>query len=115
MRNKVSQIQWMLIRMNKNYQANMREVSAFELKSCKIFEENLVAFTSNPKKLYWDVPTIVGASVFELAKFHMYRFHYKRLTTNFDCQLLFSDTNSLLNESKSKDLSHETSEKKEIF
>ena len=81
----------------------MREISAFELKSYKIFEENLVAFTSNPKKIYWDVPTVVGASVFELAKFHMFRFYYEKLTTNFDCQLLFSDTNSLLYETKSKD------------
>ena len=33
-----------------------------------------VHFESN--KIYWDVPTIVGASVLELAKFHKYKFHY---------------------------------------
>ena len=31
----------------------------------------MAAFTSNPTKIYWDVPTIVGASVRELAKFHI--------------------------------------------
>ena len=66
----------MLVRIVRDYHAALREISAFEFKSYKIFGENLAAFTSNPTKIYWDVPTIVGASVLELAKFHMYKFHY---------------------------------------
>ena len=42
------------------------------------------------------VPTIVGASVLELAKFHMYKFNYDIMKPNFECQLLYSDTDSLL-------------------
>ena len=62
----------------------------------------MAAFTSNPTKIYWDVPTIVGASVLELAKFQMYKFHYDIMTPNFECRLLCSDTDSLLTKSKVK-------------
>ena len=82
----------MLVRIVRDYHAALREISAFEFKSYKIFGENLAAFTSNPTKIYWDVPTIVGASVLELAKFHMYKFHYDIMKPNFECQLLYSDT-----------------------
>ena len=57
----------MLVRIVRDYHAALREISAFEFKSYKVFGENLAAFTSNPTKIYWDVPTIVGASVLELA------------------------------------------------
>ena len=110
----MSQGQWMLIRIIRNYQATMREIIAFELKSYKIFEENLLAFTSNPKKVYWDVPTVVGASVFE-SKFHMYRFHHGILKTNFEYQLLCSDTNSLLYETKKKRLIQRNFRKRNIL
>ena len=34
----------------------------------------------------------------EIAKFEMYRFHYEFMKPNFDCRLLYSDTDSLLYE-----------------
>ena len=61
------------------------------------------------------VPTIVGASVLELAKFHMYKFHYDIMKPNFECQLLYSDTDSLLYQVKSEDLYREISEKRNIL
>ena len=105
----------MLVRIVRDYHAALREISAFEFKSYKIFGENLAAFTSNPTKIYWDVPTIVGASVLELAKFHMYKFHYDIMKPNFECQLLYSDTDSLLYQVKSEDLYREISEKRNIL
>ena len=74
----------------------------------------MAAFTSNPTKIYWDVPTIVGASVLELAKFQMYKFHYDIMTPNFECRLLCSDTDSLLYQVKSEDLYREISEKRKF-
>ena len=76
----------MLVCIVRDYQAGLREISAFEFKSYKNFGENLAAFTSNSTKIYcpktgW--PTTVGASVLELAKFHMYKFHYEIMKTNF--------------------------------
>ena len=94
----------MLVWIVIGYHAALREISAFEFKSYKIFGENLATFTSNPTKIYWDVPTFVGAKVLELAKFHMYKFHNDIMKPNFECQLLYSDTDSLLYQVKSEDL-----------
>ena len=101
----------MLVRILRDYHAALQEISAFEFKSYKIFGENLTAFILNPTKVYWDVPTIVRASVLELAKFHMYKFHYDIMKPNFECQLLYSDTDSLLYQVKSEDLYREFSKK----
>ena len=46
-------------------------------KSIKIFDENLVAVTSRRGRILRDTPTIVGACILDLAKYHMFQFHYK--------------------------------------
>ena len=46
-------------------------------KSVKIFDENLIAVTLRKGEIVWDTPTIVGACILDLAKYHMYQFHYK--------------------------------------
>ena len=46
-------------------------------KSFKIFDENLVAVTCCKGRILWDTPTIVGACILDLAKYHMFQFHYK--------------------------------------
>ena len=47
------------------------------LKSINIFDENLVAITSRRGQIYWDTPTLLGACILELAKFHLYEFPYE--------------------------------------
>ena len=66
------------------------------MQSFKIFDNNLAAVTLEQTKIYWKKPTIVGASVLELSKFHMFSFHYKVRKNAFDCQLIYLDTASLL-------------------
>ena len=46
-------------------------------KAIKIFDENLVAVTFRRGRILWDTPTIVGACILDLAKYHMFHFHYK--------------------------------------
>ena len=74
----------MFVRIVRDYQDTIRKKCAFEFKSYKFFGENWAAFTSNPTKTYWDDPTIVRASVLELAMFGMYKFHHVRVKTKFD-------------------------------
>ena len=50
-----SKRKWMLVRIVRDNQAALREISAFEFKFYKIFGENLAAFVLNPTKIYWDV------------------------------------------------------------
>ena len=50
----------------------------------------------------WKKPTIVGATILDLAKYHMYDLHYIVMKKNFFCRLLYSDTDSVLYEIKER-------------
>ena len=82
-------------------------VSKLEFKRIKIFWGNMAAMCSKPKIINWKTPTIVGASVFDLAKIYMYRLHYYVLRADFSCRLLYSDLDSLLYKVESEDLYYE--------
>ena len=41
-----------------------------------IFGDNLAALSSRARKIYWNTPTIIGATILDLAKYQMYSFHY---------------------------------------
>ena len=56
----------------------------------------MAAMKTAKKRIYWNKPTIVGACVRDLAKLHMFQFHYTVMKPNFDCKVLYSDTDSLL-------------------
>ena len=66
-----------------NAEETVQQISAFDFKTFKIFGDDLAALTSAPRVSNWNVPTIVGACVLEIAKFEMYRFHYEIL--DVDC------------------------------
>ena len=68
----------------------------FEFAKFKVFGENTSALSSRPRKIDCDTPTIVGATIFYLAKYHMYQFNYGIKRSSFDCRLLYSVTDSLL-------------------
>ena len=67
----------MKIKILRDAEETMRNISKFEFETYKIFGEDMAALTIAPKKVRWDVPTIVGACILELAKFEMYKFHYQ--------------------------------------
>ena len=51
----------------------------------------------------WNQPTIVGATMFDHAKKHMYDFLYIVMEKNFEYRFLLSDADSLLYEIKGRD------------
>ena len=67
----------MKIKILRDAEETMRIISKFEFETYKMFAEDMAALTIAPKKVRWDVPTIVGACILELAKFEMYKFHYQ--------------------------------------
>ena len=62
----------------------------------------------------WDKPTILGATILDLAKFYMFQFHYNIIKKIFHATFLYSDTDSFLYKIRSKDLYIEIEKKHEL-
>ena len=108
----------MKIKILRDAEETMRNISKFEFETYKFFGEDMVALTLAPTKIRWDVPTIVGACILELAKFEMYKFYYEVMKPNFNCHLLYSDTDSLMYEirtEKNSNFYEKLYEKREIL
>ena len=80
----------------RNAQSVLQRTQNFQFKSFKIFGESMAAMRTAKKRIYWNKPTIVGACVLDLAKLHMFKFHYTVMKPNFDRKVLYPDTASLL-------------------
>ena len=93
----------------------LQNVSSFTFKAFRIFGGNLAAIAYDPKRIYWDKPTIVGATILELAKLQMYRFLYNIMKPHFDCRLLYLVTDSLLFIIRSDDFYKELAAKPNIL
>ena len=65
------------VKLLRSREAVLTNTDKHLCKSIKIFDENLVAITSRRSQILWDTPTIVGACILDLAKYHMFQFHYK--------------------------------------
>jgi len=83
----------------------------------KIFDEDLVAVHMIKEKLKLNKPIYVGFAVLELSKWLMYDFHYGFIKPKYgsDAQLLFTDTDSLCYEIKTKDFYQDMYDNKEWF
>ena len=96
---------------SRDAESKLSTISKFEFERYFIFGENLAALSTRPKNIYWNTPTIVGASILDLAKYQMYHFRFKVIRPNFECRLLYSDTDSLLYSVKCADFYQELSKK----
>ena len=72
---------------------------------CTIFNENLIAVHMKKTKLYINKPVYLGMGILDLSKSFMYDFHYNYMKTKYgdNAKLLFTDTDSLAYEIKTKD------------
>ena len=72
---------------------------------CAIFDENLIAIHMKKTKVYFKKPVYLGMSILDLNKSLMYDFHYSYIKTKYgnNAKLLFTDTDSLAYEIKTKD------------
>ena len=72
---------------------------------CTIFDENHIAVHMKKKKLYFNKPVYLGMSILDLSKSLMCDFHYNYIKTKYGdkAKLLFTDTDSLAYEIKTKD------------
>ena len=70
----------------------------------KIFDKNHAAIHEIKPVLTLNKPIYVGFTDLKLSKELMYDFHYRFIKKHFDAELLFTDTDSLTYELKSKDI-----------
>ena len=81
----------------------------------KIFGKNYAAIHEIKPVLTLNKPIYVGFTVLELSKWLMYDFHQNFVKNNFDAELLFTDTDSLTYEIKSKNVYEEFYKWKDLF
>ena len=86
------------VKMVRDEQEALKWTSRPELKTFQILADDLATVSLNQTEILWDKPTIVGACILDLSKKFMYEFHYKTMKQNFDCKLLYSDTDSFVYE-----------------
>ena len=73
----------------------LNHIDKFNMKSLKIFDKNMAVVTTRKTKTNWVKPTIIGASILDLSKAFMFRFHYENMKQWFKCEFVYSDTDSL--------------------
>ena len=67
-------------------------------KSYQIIHDGLVSVSFAPSKIVWSKPTPVGASILDLSKLSLYKFHYDEMKPRFGDKrkVGYKDTDSLL-------------------
>ena len=72
---------------------------------CTIFDRNLIAVHMKKTEVYFNKPVYVGQAILDLSKTLMFNFHYTYIKEKYGkkVELLFTDTDSLMYEIKTKD------------
>ena len=104
----------MKVKLTRTEEETLKWTDKPEYQSSKIISEDLVTVCLQQSEILWDKPTIVGACILDLAKKFMFEFHYKVMKKNFDCNLLYSDTDSFVYEVRSRDFFAEIQKKKQV-
>ena len=81
----------------------------------KIFDKNYAAIHEIKPVLILNKSIYLGFTVLELGKWLMYDFHYNFIKKHFDVELLFTNTDSLTYEIKSKDVYEKIFKHKHLF
>ena len=72
---------------------------------CTIFDRNLIAVHMKKTEVYFNKPVYVGQAILDLTKTLMFDFHYNYIKKKYHnkAELLFTDTDSLMYQIKTKD------------
>ncbi|CAH3190830.1 unnamed protein product [Porites evermanni] len=72
---------------------------------CTIFDRNLIAIHMLKTEVYFNKPVYVGQAILDLSKTLMFNFHFTYIKKKYGkkAELLFTDTDSLMYEIKTKD------------
>ena len=72
---------------------------------CTIFDKHLIAVHMKNSEVYFNKPVYVGQAILDLSKTLMFNFHYTYIKEKYSskAELLFTDTDSLMYQIKTKD------------
>ena len=105
----------MNLRLGNNAKDFLRYISRLTYIGYKKFGENYTVIHEITPVLILNKLIYIGCTVLELGKWNMYDFHYNFIKKNFDAELLFTNTDSLTYEIKSKDVYEEFYKWKDLF
>ena len=93
------------IRLVTNEDQARRLISKPNYQHCTIFCENLIAIHMKKTRLLFNKPVYLGMCILDLSKTLMYDFHYNYIKPKYSdrAKLLFTDTDSLMNEITTED------------
>ena len=82
-----------------------------------IFDDDLAAVEVHKSRLVLSRPVYVGMSILDLSKTLMYEFYYNQLLAQYGdrCQLLYTDTDSLLLEIETEDVYRDMGQHAELY
>ena len=82
-----------------------------------IFDDDLAAIQIHKSRLALNRPVFMGMSILDLSKHLMYDFYYNQLRGQYGdrCQLLYTDTDSLLLEVQSEDVFRDMASHAELY
>ncbi|MEW8615643.1 MAG: DNA polymerase, partial [Candidatus Thiodiazotropha sp.] len=82
-----------------------------------IFDDDLAAIQVHKSRLVLNRPVYVGMSILDLSKHLMYDFYYNQLKKQYGdrCQLLYTDTDSLLLEIQTDDVYKDMTEHRDLY
>ena len=105
------------VKLISNEKKFMKQVGKVNYNSHKIFSNDLVAVHMNKTQILYNKPIILGFSILELSKVHMYDFHYNVMKKKYGdkLKLLFTDTDSLCYHIKTDDLFDDMKKMKDHF
>ena len=105
------------IRLVNNVKGYKIWVSRPNFLSQKIFSRNFVAIHEIKSVLTLDRPIYVGFIILDLNKLLMFEFHYNHIKSGYGCgvKLLFTDTDSLLNQFETDYVYEDFYENKNVF
>ena len=103
------------VRLVNNAGDYKKYVSKPSFVSQKTFSKNFVAIHEIKPVLTLDKSTYVEFSILDLSKLLVYEFHYRYVKRKYNAKLLFTDTESLVYEIKTKDVYEDFYENKNLF
>ena len=94
-----------------------RLIASPSFTKANIFDDDLAAIQVHKSHLVLNRPVYVGMSILDLSKHLMYDFYYSEMKKKYSnkCQLLYTDTDSLLRQIQTEDVYEDMRENMELY